>query len=172
MIFMTGIKRFRKTYLSFSLLFLLALFGESFLFPFFKSKTPLLTYLVIISFYQDFSTSFGLSPAFIAGLARDLLYTTPFGQNSLGFLVLGYLTIIGAKHFRPTSEIGRFLLISVLLEFSQTIIFILNPTFNAGYWLAPILTAVLWSLIRISIKFSGKRFSRINKKTLPSSTLQ
>lgn len=111
-------------------------------------------FLVLVVFYWSIESprTGGLTLAFIAGLALDVVRGVVLGQHALALT----LTAAWATHLRLRlrvfSVLSQCLTIFALLTGYQFVLFWIdgatgNPVTAFGRWLAPVVGALLWPLL-------------------------
>jgi rod shape-determining protein MreD len=111
-------------------------------------------FLVLVVFFWSIESprAGGLTLAFMAGLALDVIHGVVLGQHALALT----LTAAWATHLRLRlrvfSILSQCLTIFALLTGYQFVLFWVdgatgNPVTAPGRWLAPVIGALLWPLI-------------------------
>jgi rod shape-determining protein MreD len=108
-------------------------------------------FLVLVVLYWSIESprTGGLTLAFIAGLALDVIHGVVLGQHALALtLTAGWATHLRLR-LRVFSILSQCLTIFALLTAYQFVLFWVdgatgNPVTNFGRWLAPIIGALLW----------------------------
>jgi rod shape-determining protein MreD len=111
-------------------------------------------FLVLVVFYWSIESprAGGLTLAFMAGLALDIIQGVVLGQHALALtLMAGWATHLRLR-LRVFSMLSQCLTIFALLTGYQFILFWVdgatgNPVTTFGRWLAPVIGALLWPLI-------------------------
>jgi rod shape-determining protein MreD len=121
-------------------------------------------FLVLVVFYWCIESprAGGLSLAFFAGLALDVIQGVVLGQHALALTLMGAWATHLRLRIRVFSMLSQCLVVFMLLTGYQFIIFWVdgatgNPVTNFSRWLAPIIGALLWPVL---ISFMGKLHER------------
>ena len=121
-------------------------------------------FLVLVVFYWCIESprAGGLSLAFFAGLALDVIQGVVLGQHALALTLMGAWATHLRLRIRVFSMLSQCLVIFMLLTGYQFIVFWVdgatgNPVTNFSRWLAPIIGALLWPVL---ISFMGKLHER------------
>jgi rod shape-determining protein MreD len=111
-------------------------------------------FLVLVVFYWSIESprAGGLTLAFVAGLALDVIQGVVLGQHALALtLMAGWATHLRLR-LRVFSIVSQCLTIFALLTGYQFVLFWIdgatgNPVTAFGRWLAPVIGALLWPLL-------------------------
>jgi rod shape-determining protein MreD len=111
-------------------------------------------FLVLVVFYWSIESprAGGLTLAFVAGLALDVIQGVVLGQHALALtLMAGWATHLRLR-IRVFSVLSQCLTIFAFLTGYQFILFWIdgatgNPVTTFGRWLAPVIGALLWPVI-------------------------
>jgi len=111
-------------------------------------------FLVLVVFYWSIESprAGGLTLAFMAGLALDVIQGVVLGQHALALtLTAGWATHLRLR-IRVFSILSQCLTIFALLTAYQFVLFWIdgatgNPVTTFGRWLAPVIGALLWPLL-------------------------
>ena len=121
-------------------------------------------FLVLVVFYWCIESprAGGLSLAFFAGLALDVIQGVVLGQHALALTLMGAWATHLRLRIRVFSMLSQCLVVFMLLTGYQFIVFWVdgatgNPVTNFSRWLAPIIGALLWPVL---ISFMGKLHER------------
>jgi rod shape-determining protein MreD len=121
-------------------------------------------FLVLVVFYWCIESprAGGLSLAFFAGLALDVIQGVVLGQHALALTLMGAWATHLRLRFRVFSMLSQCLVVFMLLTGYQFIVFWVdgatgNPVTNFSRWLAPIIGALLWPVL---ISVMGKLHER------------
>jgi rod shape-determining protein MreD len=111
-------------------------------------------FLVLVVFYWCIESprAGGLTLAFFAGLALDVIHGVVLGQHALALTLMGAWATHLRLRIRVFSVLSQCLTIFALLAIYQFILFWVdgatgNPVTNYGRWLAPVIGALLWPLL-------------------------
>jgi rod shape-determining protein MreD len=121
-------------------------------------------FLVLVVFYWCIESprAGGLSLAFFAGLALDVIQGVVLGQHALALTLMGAWATHLRLRIRVFSMLSQCLVVFMLLTGYQFIVFWVdgatgNPVTNFSRWLAPIIGALLWPVL---ISVMGKVHER------------
>ena len=121
-------------------------------------------FLVLVVFYWCIESprAGGLSLAFFAGLALDVIQGVVLGQHALALTLMGAWATHLRLRIRVFSMLSQCLVVFMLLTGYQFIVFWVdgatgNPVTNFRRWLAPIIGALLWPVL---ISVMGKLHER------------
>jgi rod shape-determining protein MreD len=121
-------------------------------------------FLVLVVFYWCIESprAGGLSLAFFAGLALDVIQGVVLGQHALALTLMGAWATHLRLRIRVFSMLSQCLVVFMLLTGYQFIVFWVdgatgNPVTNFSRWLAPIIGALLWPVL---ISVMGKLHER------------
>jgi rod shape-determining protein MreD len=110
--------------------------------------------LVLVVFYWCIESprAGGLTLAFFAGLAMDVIHGVILGQHALALTLMGAAAINLRLRIRVFSVPSQCLTIFALLTGYQFILFWIdgatgNPVTTYGRWLAPVIGALLWPIL-------------------------
>jgi rod shape-determining protein MreD len=111
-------------------------------------------FLVLVVFYWSIESprAGGLTLAFVAGIALDVIKGVVLGQHALALtLMSGWATHLRLR-LRVFSMVSQCLTIFALLTGYQFVLFWIdgatgNPVTTFGRWLAPVIGALLWPLL-------------------------
>jgi rod shape-determining protein MreD len=112
-------------------------------------------FLVLVVFYWSIESprAGGLTLAFMAGLALDVIQGVVLGQHALALtLMAGWATHLRLR-IRVFSVLSQCLTIFALLTGYQFVLFWVdgatgNPVTAFGRWLAPVIGALLWPVLK------------------------
>jgi rod shape-determining protein MreD len=111
-------------------------------------------FLVLVVFYWSIESprAGGLTLAFCAGLALDVINGVVLGQHALALTLMAAWVTHLRLRLRVFSVLSQSLTIFALLTGYQFILFWVdgatgNPVTSFGRWLAPVVGAVLWPLL-------------------------
>jgi rod shape-determining protein MreD len=96
------------------------------------------------------------------GLFQDLLEATPFGQHSLGIIVVAYLCLFSYQRLRNFNVIKQMLAMLVMISIAQlTDNWVQGmagrPLAGISFIYAAISSAICWPLVRFLLVFSGQK---------------
>ena len=121
-------------------------------------------FLVLVVFYWCIESprAGGLSLAFFAGLALDVIQGVVLGQHALALTLMGAWATHLRLRIRVFSMLSQCLVIFMLLTGYQFIVFWVdgatgNPVTTFSRWFAPIIGALLWPVL---ISVMGKVHER------------
>jgi rod shape-determining protein MreD len=110
--------------------------------------------LVLVVFYWSIESprAGGLTLAFFAGLALDVINGVVLGQHALALTLMAAWATHLRLRLRVFSVLSQSLTIFMLLTLYQFILFWIdgatgNPVVNFSRWIAPIVGGVLWPLL-------------------------
>jgi len=108
-------------------------------------------FLVLVVFYWAIESprAGGLTLAFVAGLALDVIRGVVLGQHALALTLMAAWAMHLRLRIRVFSTLSQCLTIFALLTGYQFVLFWVdgatgNPVTTFGRWLAPIVGALLW----------------------------
>jgi rod shape-determining protein MreD len=111
-------------------------------------------FLVLVVFYWSIESpsAGGLSLAFFAGLALDVIKGVVLGQHALALTLMAAWATHLRLRLRVFSVLSQSLTIFALLTGYQFILFWVdgatgNPVTSLGRWLAPVIGALIWPLL-------------------------
>jgi rod shape-determining protein MreD len=111
-------------------------------------------FLVLVVFYWSIESprAGGLTLAFCAGLALDVINGVVLGQHALALTLMAAWVTHLRLRLRVFSVLSQSLTIFALLTGYQFILFWVdgatgNPVTSFGRWLAPVVGAILWPLL-------------------------
>jgi len=111
-------------------------------------------FLVLVVFYWsiELPRAGGLTLAFIAGLALDVIHGVVLGQHALALTLMAAWATHLRLRLRVFSMLSQCLTIFALLTGYQFILFWVdgatgNPVTAFGRWLAPVIGALLWPVL-------------------------
>src|SRR5580692_10776111 len=111
-------------------------------------------FLVLVVFYWSIESprAGGLTLAFMAGLALDVIQGVVLGQHALALTLMAAWATHLRLRLRVFSVLSQCLTIFALLTLYQFILFWIdgatgNPVVNFARWLAPIVGAVFWPVV-------------------------
>jgi rod shape-determining protein MreD len=111
-------------------------------------------FLVLVVFYWSIESPFagGLTLAFMAGLALDVIQGVVLGQHALALVLMAAWATNLRLRLRVFSILSQSLTIFALLTGYQFVLFWVdgatgNPVTAFGRWLAPVIGALLWPLL-------------------------
>jgi rod shape-determining protein MreD len=111
-------------------------------------------FLVLVVFYWSIESprAGGLTLAFCAGLALDVINGVALGQHALALTLMAAWATHLRLRLRVFSVLSQTLTIFALLTGYQFILFWVdgatgNPVTSFGRWLAPVVGAVIWPLL-------------------------
>ncbi len=121
-------------------------------------------FLVLVVFYWSIEAprAGGLTLAFVAGLALDVVRGVVLGQHALALtLMAGYATHLRLR-LRVFSLLSQCLTIFALLTGYQFVLFWVdgatgNPVTTFSRWLAPLVGALIWPLLASLLGRSNER---------------
>jgi rod shape-determining protein MreD len=118
--------------------------------------------LVVLYWCIESPRAGGLSLAFFAGLALDVIQGVVLGQHALALTLMGAWATHLRLRIRVFSMLSQCLVVFMLLTGYQFIVFWVdgatgNPVTNFSRWLAPIIGALLWPVL---ISVMGKLHER------------
>jgi rod shape-determining protein MreD len=121
-------------------------------------------FLVLVVFYWCIESprAGGLSLAFFAGLALDVIQGVVLGQHALALTLMGAWATHLRLRIRVFSMLSQCLVVFMLLTGYQFIVFWVdgatgNPVTTFSRWFAPIIGALLWPVL---ISVMGKVHER------------
>ena len=111
-------------------------------------------FLVLVVFYWSIASprAGGLTLAFMAGLALDVIQGVVLGQHALALTLMAAWAIYLRLRLRVFSLLSQSLTIFALLTGYQFVLFWVdgatgNPVTTLTRWLAPIIGGLLWPLV-------------------------
>jgi rod shape-determining protein MreD len=111
-------------------------------------------FLVLVVFYWCIESprAGGLTLAFFAGLALDVIHGVVLGQHALALTLMGAWATHLRLRIRVFSVLSQCLTIFALLTGYQFVLFWVdgatgNPVTTFGRWLAPFIGAFLWPVL-------------------------
>lgn len=111
-------------------------------------------FLVLVVFYWCIESprAGGLSLAFFAGLALDVIHGVVLGQHALALTLMGAWATHLRLRIRVFSVLSQCLTVFALLTGYQFVLFWVdgatgNPVTTFGRWLAPFIGALLWPVL-------------------------
>ena len=111
-------------------------------------------FLVLVVFYWSIESprTGGLTLAFMAGLALDVIQGVVLGQHALALTLLAAWATHLRLRLRVFSVVSQSLTIFALLTGYQFVLFWVdgatgNPVTAFGRWLAPVIGALLWPVV-------------------------
>jgi rod shape-determining protein MreD len=111
-------------------------------------------FLVLVVFYWSIESprAGGLSLAFFAGVALDVIHGVVLGQHALALTLMAAWATHLRLRIRVFSILSQSLTIFALLTGYQFILFWIdgatgNPVTSFGRWLAPVTGALIWPLL-------------------------
>lgn len=111
-------------------------------------------FLVLVVFYWSIESPWagGLTLAFMAGLALDVIQGVVLGQHALALVLMAAWAMNLRLRLRVFSILSQSLTIFALLTGYQFVLFWVdgatgNPVTAFGRWLAPVIGALLWPLL-------------------------
>jgi rod shape-determining protein MreD len=111
-------------------------------------------FLVLVVFYWSIQSprTGGLTLAFVAGLALDVIKGVVLGQHALALTLMAAWATQLRLRIRVFSIVSQSLTIFALLTGYQFILFWIdgatgNPVTSFGRWLAPVIGALIWPLV-------------------------
>lgn len=111
-------------------------------------------FLVLVVFYWSIQSprTGGLTLAFVAGLALDVIKGVVLGQHALALTLMAAWATQLRLRIRVFSIVSQSLTIFALLTGYQFILFWIdgatgNPVTYFGRWLAPVIGALIWPLV-------------------------
>jgi len=111
-------------------------------------------FLVLVDFYWsiELPRAGGLTLAFMAGLALDVIHGVVLGQHALALTLMAAWATHLRLRLRVFSMLSQCLTIFALLTGYQFILFWVdgatgNPVTAFGRWLAPVIGALLWPVL-------------------------
>jgi len=107
--------------------------------------------LVVLYWSIELPRAGGLTLAFMAGLALDVIQGVVLGQHALALTLIAAWATHLRLRLRVFSILSQSLTIFALLTAYQFVLFWVdgatgNPVTNFGRWLAPLIGALLWPL--------------------------
>jgi len=115
-------------------------------------------FLVLVVFYWSIEAprAGGLTLAFIAGLALDVINGVALGQHALALTLMSAWTTHLRLRLRVFSVLSQCLTIFALLTGYQFILFWVdgatgNPVTNFARWLAPVVGAIIWPFLAATL---------------------
>ena len=115
-------------------------------------------FLVLVVFYWSIEAprAGGLTLAFIAGLALDVINGVALGQHALALTLMAAWTTHLRLRLRVFSVLSQCLTIFALLTGYQFILFWIdgatgNPVTNFARWLAPVVGAIIWPFLAATL---------------------
>jgi len=110
-------------------------------------------FVVLVVFYWSIESprAGGLTLAFFAGLALDVVHGVVLGQHALALTLMAAWATNFRLRIRVFSPVSQSLTIFAFLTGYQFILFWIdgatgNPVTSLGRWLAPVIGALLWPL--------------------------
>ena len=111
-------------------------------------------FLVLVVFYWsiELPRAGGLTLAFMAGLALDVIHGVVLGQHALALTLMAAWATHLRLRLRVFSMLSQCLTIFALLTGYQFVLFWVdgatgNPVTAFGRWLAPVIGALLWPVL-------------------------
>jgi rod shape-determining protein MreD len=111
-------------------------------------------FLVLVVFYWSIESprAGGLTLAFVAGIALDVIKGVVLGQHALALTLMSAWATHLRLRLRVFSMVSQCLTIFALLTGYQFVLFWIdgatgNPVTTFGRWLAPVIGALLWPLL-------------------------
>jgi rod shape-determining protein MreD len=111
-------------------------------------------FLVLVVFYWSIESprAGGLSLAFVAGLALDVIRGVVLGQHALALVLMAAWATHLRLRLRVFSVVSQCLTIFALLTGYQFVLFWVdgatgNPVTTFSRWLAPVMGALIWPLL-------------------------
>jgi rod shape-determining protein MreD len=111
-------------------------------------------FLVLVVFYWSIESprAGGLTLAFVAGLALDVIRGVVLGQHALALTLMAAWATHLRLRLRVFSVLSQSLVIFALLTGYQFVLFWVdgatgNPVTAFGRWLAPLIGALIWPLL-------------------------
>jgi rod shape-determining protein MreD len=111
-------------------------------------------FLVLVVFYWSIESprAGGLTLAFFAGLALDVVHGVVLGQHALALTLMAAWAMNFRLRIRVFSTVSQSLTIFAFLAGYQFILFWIdgvtgNAVTSLGRWLAPVIGALLWPLM-------------------------
>ncbi len=115
-------------------------------------------FLVLVVFYWSIEAPLagGLTLAFVAGLALDMIHGVVLGQHALALTLMAAWATHLRLRLRVFSILSQCLTIFALLTGYQFVLFWVdgatgNPVTTFGRWLAPVIGALLWPVLVASL---------------------
>lgn len=115
-------------------------------------------FLVLVVFYWSIEAprAGGLTLAFVAGLALDVINGVALGQHALALTLTAAWTTHLRLRLRVFSVLSQCLTIFALLTAYQFILFWVdgatgNPVTNYARWLAPVVGAIIWPFLAATL---------------------
>jgi rod shape-determining protein MreD len=115
-------------------------------------------FLVLVVFYWSIESprAGGLTLAFVAGLALDVIKGVVLGQHALALVLMAAWATNLRLRLRVFSVLHQSLTIFALLTGYQFILFWVdgatgNPVTTFSRWLAPVIGALIWPLLASSL---------------------
>jgi rod shape-determining protein MreD len=121
-------------------------------------------FLVLVVFYWSIESprAGGLTLAFVAGLALDVIRGVVLGQHALALVLLAAWATHLRLRLRVFSVVSQSLTIFALLTGYQFVLFWVdgatgNPVTTFSRWLAPVVGALIWPLLAsVLSRFQGR----------------
>lgn len=121
-------------------------------------------FVLMVAIYWVVVMPFNISLATLCGLGlfQDLLESTPFGQHSLGIIVVAYLCLFSYQRLRNFNLAKQMLAMFAMISIAQ-----LTDNWVQGmagrqlagmsFIYAAISSALVWPLVRFLLVFSGQK---------------
>ncbi|MHB1950004.1 MAG: rod shape-determining protein MreD [Acidiferrobacteraceae bacterium] len=114
--------------------------------------------LCLIYWNMELPEGLGLGMGWIAGLALDVLYGTPLGEQALADSVLAFLAAGARLRFRMFPRWQQALVILVLVGTSHAIIQLMQHAAgrsggNWSYWTSAGVSALVWPLVYPALRY-------------------
>lgn len=118
--------------------------------------------LCLIYWNMETPDRFGIGTAWIAGLAMDVLYATPLGEQALADSVLAFFASGLHLRLRVFPRWQQALVTFALVGLSHLIMQIVqhatgHPGGNWSYWTSAAATALLWPLVYPILRYLHRR---------------
>lgn len=121
-------------------------------------------FLVLVVFYWSIESprAGGLTLAFFAGLALDVVHGVVLGQHALALTLMAAWATNLRLRLRVFSVLSQSLTIFMLLTLYQFMLFWIdgatgNPVVNYGRWLAPVIGAAIWPILSATLSRARER---------------
>jgi rod shape-determining protein MreD len=121
-------------------------------------------FVLMVAIYWVVVMPFSISLATLCGLGlfQDLLESTPFGQHSLGIIVVAYLCLFSYQRLRNFNLAKQMLAMFAMIAIAQlTDNWVQGmagrPLAGMSFIYAAISSALAWPLVRFLLVFSGQK---------------
>jgi rod shape-determining protein MreD len=123
---------------------------------------PEFVLMVAIYWIIAFPFSISLVALCILGLFQDLLEGVPFGQHSLGIIVVAYLCLFSYQRVRNFNLVKQMISVFIMITIAQlTDNWVQGmagrPLAGVSFIYAAFMSALTWPIIRYSLDFFGNK---------------